>query len=78
MSMTGVWTLWAESLALRIVDLGKSQRMRIGYLEFNHRLKKVSDKRDGFFMRDHKKLTAEIRSAQCSGVTDYQLPLQVW
>jgi uncharacterized protein with von Willebrand factor type A (vWA) domain len=76
MSMTGVWNSWAESLSLRIIDLGKSQRMRMGYLEFNHRLKKVSDSRDGFFMRDHTKLSAEVRQAECSGVTDYQLPLQ--
>ena len=80
MSMTGVWTAWAQSLALRIVELGRGQSMRIGYMEFNHLLRKVvgeegSNGDKAFFLQDYDLLEREIRAAKCAGVTNYQLPL---
>jgi len=75
MSMTGVWTQWAQSLSLQIVSLGHEQSMRIGYMEFNHLLKKTVDENDGFFHQDYGLHQHEVNAARCSGVTNYQLPL---
>jgi uncharacterized protein with von Willebrand factor type A (vWA) domain len=79
MSMTGVWNEWARSLALQIVALGQAQSMRIGYMEFNHNLKKVMEGEGGedrnFFNRDYELLVREINRTECAGVTNYQLPL---
>ena len=62
------------SLVQRIVDLSSSKRMRVGYIEFNHRLKQYTSNGQ-FFTRDYDALAAAVASAKCEGVTDYQLPI---
>eukprot|EP00041_Stephanoeca_diplocostata_P004169 m.41437 g.41437 ORF g.41437 m.41437 type:complete len:241 (-) comp14926_c0_seq3:116-838(-) len=74
MSMEGAWSNWASSLALQIVDLARQQKIRLGYMEFNHKLMTCTVD-DQFFVRDYDRLATAMRVTKCSGVTDYQLPL---
>lgn len=74
MSMEGRWSKWAESLTTQIVGLARRKKMRIGYMEFNHRLNQhLLD--DRFFVRDYEAIDRLARNADCAGVTDYQLPI---
>ena len=74
MSMEGRWSKWAESLTTQIVGLARRKKMRMGYMEFNHRLNQhILD--DRFFVRDYDAIDRLARSAACAGVTDYQLPI---
>jgi len=74
MSMSGVWNNWASSLVYAMTQLAQSKRMKMGYIEFNHRLTQYTAD-DEFFVRDYDALTSAIFRAKCEGVTDYQLPI---
>ncbi len=74
-SMEGRYARWTSSVVMRLVDMVRRKRMRIGYIEFNH----VSHKyqHDGrFFTRDYDKIVDIAGNVTCSGVTNYQYPLR--
>ena len=39
-SMMGVYSEWSSSVVKGVIELARKKRMRIGYLEFNHRSRK--------------------------------------
>ena len=52
--MAGIYSKWASSVILRLVEMARKKRMRVGYIEFNHLSTKYQV--DGrFFMRDYKR-----------------------
>ena len=74
-SMAGVYSKWASSVILRLVELAKRKRMRVGYIEFNHLSTKyqVGGK---FFVRDYDKMSHRALNLHCSGCTNYQNSLE--
>ena len=74
MSMSGLWNNWASSLVYTLTMMAQQKRMRMGYIEFNHRLTQYTAD-DHFFVRDYDALASAIFNANCEGVTDYQLPI---
>ena len=54
-SMAGVYSKWASSVILRLVELAKKKRMRVGYIEFNHLSTKYQVE-GKFFVRDYEKM----------------------
>jgi uncharacterized protein with von Willebrand factor type A (vWA) domain len=73
--MAGVYSKWASSVILRLVELAKRKRMRVGYIEFNHLSTKyqVGGK---FFVRDYDKMSHRALNLHCSGCTNYQNSLE--
>jgi MoxR-like ATPase len=52
-SMAGIYSKWASSVILRLVEMSRKKHMRVGYIEFNHLSTKyqVNGK---FFIRAHR------------------------
>ena len=74
-SMEGRYARWTSSVVTKLVELVRKQRMRIGYIEFNHVSRKYTH--DGrFFTRDYEKIVDQASNVSCSGVTNYQYPLR--
>ena len=74
-SMAGIYSKWASSVILRLVEMSRKKRMRVGYIEFNHLSTKYQV--DGkFFMRDYEKMTRRALHLHCSGCTNYQNSLE--
>lgn len=74
-SMAGVYSKWASSVILRLVELARKKRMRVGYIEFNHLSTKYQV--DGkFFVRDYEKMSHRALNLHCSGCTNYQNSLE--
>ena len=74
-SMAGIYSKWASSVILRLVEMARKKRMRVGYIEFNHLSTKYQV--DGkFFMRDYEKMTRRALHLHCSGCTNYQNSLE--
>ncbi|MCZ6875094.1 MAG: AAA family ATPase [bacterium] len=74
-SMAGVYSKWASSVILRLVELARKKRMRVGYIEFNHLSTKYQV--DGkFFVRDYEKVAHRALNLHCSGCTNYQNSLE--
>ena len=74
-SMAGVYSKWASSLILRMVELAKKKRMRVGYIEFNHLSTKYQVE-GKFFVRDYEKMSRRALNLHCSGCTNYQNSLE--
>jgi MoxR-like ATPase len=74
-SMAGVYSKWASSVILRLIELARKKRMRVGYIEFNHLSTKyqVDDK---FFVRNYDKMSQRALNLHCSGCTNYQNALE--
>jgi MoxR-like ATPase len=74
-SMAGIYSKWASSVILRLVELARKKRMRVGYIEFNHLSTKyqVGGK---FFVRDYEKMSQRALHLHCSGCTNYQNSLE--
>jgi MoxR-like ATPase len=74
-SMAGVYSKWASSVILRLIELARRKRMRVGYIEFNHLSTKYQV--DGkFFVRDYEKMSRRALNLHCSGCTNYQNSLE--
>jgi len=74
-SMAGIYSKWASSVILRLVEMARKKRMRVGYIEFNHLSTKyqVAGK---FFIRDYEKMSQRALHLHCSGCTNYQNSLE--
>jgi MoxR-like ATPase len=74
-SMAGIYSKWASSVILRLVEMARKKRMRVGYIEFNHLSTKyqVAGK---FFMRDYERMSQRALHLHCSGCTNYQNSLE--
>jgi MoxR-like ATPase len=74
-SMAGIYSKWASSVILRLVEMARKKRMRVGYIEFNHLSTKyqVGGK---FFIRDYEKMSQRALHLHCSGCTNYQNSLE--
>ncbi|MGE3536094.1 MAG: AAA family ATPase [Candidatus Tectimicrobiota bacterium] len=74
-SMAGIYSKWASSVIMRLVELARKKRMRVGYIEFNHLSTKyqVGGK---FFVRDYEKMAQRAMHLHCSGCTNYQNSLE--
>jgi MoxR-like ATPase len=74
-SMAGIYSKWASSVILRLLELARKKRMRVGYIEFNHLSTKYQ--MDGkFFVRDYDKMAHRALALHCSGCTNYQNSLE--
>lgn len=74
-SMAGIYSKWASSLILRLVEMARRKRMRVGYIEFNHLSTKYQV--DGkFFIRDYELMAQRALHLHCSGCTNYQNSLE--
>ena len=74
-SMAGIYSKWASSVILRLVEMARKKHMRVGYIEFNHLSTKyqVNGK---FFIRDYEKMSQRALHLHCSGCTNYQNSLE--
>jgi MoxR-like ATPase len=74
-SMAGIYSNWASSVILRLVEMARKKRMRVGYIEFNHLSTKyqVAGK---FFIRDYERMSQRALHLHCSGCTNYQNSLE--
>ena len=74
-SMAGIYSKWASSVILRLVELARKKRMRVGYIEFNHLSTKYQVE-GKFFVRDYEKMSQRALHLHCSGCTNYQNSLE--
>ena len=75
-SMGGLPAAWASALALEMVSVAQRQRMKVGYVEFNHKAHTYLDQRGRFFTRDYAQLAAHAADTNAEGTTNYQNPLR--
>lgn len=70
-SMMGVYSEWSSCVVRAVVELARAKKMRVGYIEFNHRSYKY--KRVGkFFTRDYEWMLQLASKTECSGNTNYE------
>jgi len=70
-SMMGVYSEWSSSVVRGVIELARNKRMRVGYVEFNHRSYKY--KRNAkFFTRDYPWMLELAAKTECSGNTNYE------
>lgn len=70
-SMMGIYSEWSSSVVRGVIELAKSKKMKVGYVEFNHRSYKY--KRSGkFFSRDYNWMLDLASRTECSGNTNYE------
>jgi MoxR-like ATPase len=70
-SMMGVYSEWSSSVVRGVIELARTKKMKVGYIEFNHRSYKY--KRNGkFFTRDYKWMLELASRTECSGNTNYE------
>ena len=74
-SMMGVYSEWSSSVVRGVVELARSKRMRVGYVEFNHRSYKYK-RNSQFFTRDYSWMLDLASKTECSGNTNYEDALQ--
>jgi len=75
-SMEGRLGRWAGRVAGGVVRAGARRRMRVGYAEFNHDVRRYHA--DGrFFHRRYAKLLGLAASPRSEGRTNYEAPLQL-
>ncbi|MDH4121504.1 MAG: AAA family ATPase [Deltaproteobacteria bacterium] len=74
-SMEGRFARWTSSVIVRLVDLVKSKRLRLGYIEFNHGCRKHTLEGQ-FFTRDYDQIIRIASRVSCAGVTNYQMALK--
>jgi len=70
-SMMGVYSEWSSSVVRGVIELARSKRMRVGYVEFNHRSYKYKRK-SKFFTRDYTWMLDLASKTECSGNTNYE------
>jgi len=70
-SMMGVYSEWSSSVVRGVVELARAKKMKVGYIEFNHRSYKY--KRNGkYFTRDYRWIFELASRTECSGNTNYE------
>lgn len=70
-SMMGVYSEWSSSVVRGVVELARSKRMKVGYVEFNHRSYKYK-RNSHFFTRDYNWMLDLASKTECSGNTNYE------
>ena len=75
-SMEGRLSRWAGQVASGVVRLGARQRMRVGYVEFNHEARRFAS-RGRFFHRCYPELLGLAAGRRAEGRTTYEAPLRV-
>ncbi|MGH7884236.1 MAG: vWA domain-containing protein [Thermodesulfobacteriota bacterium] len=70
-SMMGVYSEWSSSVVKGVIELARSKRMKIGYIEFNHRSFKYK-KNARFFTKDYNWINELASRTDCSGNTNYE------
>ncbi len=70
-SMMGVYSEWSSSVVKGVIELARTKRMRIGYIEFNHKSYKYK-KNYKFFTKDYKWIDELATRTDCSGNTNYE------
>ncbi|MFQ5697870.1 MAG: AAA family ATPase [Myxococcota bacterium] len=74
-SMEGRLSRWSGEIVAGIVRTGARQRMRMGYLEFNHQVERF-EVAGAFFHRHYRKLRALAARRRSEGRTSYEAPLR--
>lgn len=74
-SMEGRYARWTSSVVRNLIEVVRRQRMRIGYIEFNH-LSRKFEHNGRFFTRDYARINEQASNVTCTGVTNYQYPLR--
>lgn len=74
-SMEGRLSRWSGEIVAGIVRTGARQRMRIGYLEFNHEVERF-EVAGAFFHRRYRELLALAARRRAEGRTSYEAPLR--
>ena len=74
-SMMGIYSEWSSSVVKGVIELARRKRMRIGYLEFNHKYIK-HQKNSRFFTRDYRWMEKLAERTDCSGNTNYEEALR--
>ena len=70
-SMMGVYSEWSSSVVRGVIELARSKKMRVGYIEFNHRSYKYK-RNSKFFTRDYNWMMELASKTECSGNTNYE------
>ena len=70
-SMMGVYSEWSSSVVKGVIELARFKRMRIGYIEFNHK-SYVHSKNSKFFTKDYNWINKLATRTDCSGNTNYE------
>jgi len=70
-SMMGVYSEWSSSVVRGVIELARSKKMRVGYVEFNHRSYKYK-RNSKFFTRDYHWMLELASKTECSGNTNYE------
>ena len=74
-SMMGVYSEWSSSVVHAVLELARNKRMRVGYIEFNHKsFKTVIDEK--FFTKEYETILESSRKTECSGNTNYEEALK--
>jgi len=70
-SMMGVYSEWSSSVVRGVLELARTKKMKVGYIEFNHR--SYMYKRNAkFFTRDYTWILDLASKNECSGNTNYE------
>ena len=74
-SMMGVYSEWSSSVVKAVIELARTKRMRVGYIEFNHKSYKtiVEEK---FFTKEYETILEQASKTECSGNTNYEESLK--
>lgn len=70
-SMMGVYSQWSSSVVKGVIELARTKRMRVGYVEFNHRSFKYK-RNSRFFTKDYSWIYELASRTECSGNTNYE------
>lgn len=70
-SMMGIYSEWSSSVIRGVLEIAKAKRMKVGYVEFNHRSYKYK-KNNKFFTRDYPWIGERSSRTECSGNTNYE------
>jgi uncharacterized protein with von Willebrand factor type A (vWA) domain len=70
-SMMGTCSEWASSVIRGIIKLARVKKMRVGYIEFNHKSYKYK-KAGRFFINDYEWMLSLASRTECFGNTNYE------
>ena len=70
-SMMGVYSEWSSSVVRGVIELARTKKMKVGYIEFNHRSYKYK-RNDKYFTRDYRWILELASKTECSGNTNYE------
>ena len=74
-SMMGVYSEWSSSVVRAVLELSRTKRMRVGYIEFNHKsFKTIVEEK--FFTKEYETILKSANKTECSGNTNYEEALK--